>query len=1805
MNINKLSLWQCCKKTIATTMAITMVATSFSWLGGVEVQADELSVDPKVMTVDFANERREMHPKTGVMLVPNEHLTDGRIIPLNISRLRDDFDNQNILNHTPNNQPTVFEHESSRLARVRTAAERLNGLGIQYDPIFCYTPSWLYQGDQPGWKESEGGKHRTPKDIALYKQWVKDNLQFVKDNNLDIMKYGVWNEYWGLDKSVYDDMAIVAWEAMKEVLPDALMGGPSNGVGDAKDFLSFTRRNGLTLDSVSYHKLDASSLDSIGRDTKEMKSLIQNNDIGVKEVYVEEYQSAQEAFNRGNLVNYFAEMEDTGADEALKSHWHGVGYEGFGDMVWVWNQVPGQNGQQPNKNSSIRRDVWWTMKAYAEMSGMNVDVTQPEDAHAIRVRGLASKDVAAGEAKVLVGSDYFDGPYSEGGKMQAVDRAVDLTIKLDNQPFAGEDVRVDVYEVVQDPTPSSGSEQQHSGGKAPDYNRYLSDDTLQNVDDGLQLVASTSYPSSSANLEVNIPEFKRHDVYMYVIKKDASAPGSFCLKGPDDDVAVEQNPTFTWQKASGATAYDLEIATDKQFENVVHAKQDISGESYTLDTNLTIGERYYWRVTAKNAYGSTPAAQGMYYNFIMSESDEVPGRFTMYLVADYSTGVSVTPKFTWAHAYGVEKFKVQVSKTEDFASLVLNEEVGIGTAQQENIGNMGGNHYFYKVPESLKLDNDTDYFSRIVAVNTHGERVMSGKPHGFKTRPAGDAPGAFNLKAVENPESFSLRGSFHWEESNAAFFYTLEIAEDAAFDNIVTTRTHITTNGYTLAQDELEAGTTYYWRVTAHSAKQRQVLNATAYFINDPDPVNITSAENNGAEFTTEQGPSAPLTKAVQVGIGSGTVSVSFNSVENAESYTIYYGTEPGAYSKSTRRAKGETGAKGEHLTKVISGLEDGTTYYFSATATDSEGNESSHHNEVKAVPIVSEAKQRSLALNKKAMASSIESNNAQRKAELAFDDDGGSRWASASNDDEWIYVDLGTKADITGVYLAWETAYGKEYKIQVSDDAKVWTDVYTQADGKGGSENIKFDTPVSGRYVQMKGIKRGSTFGYSLYSFEVYGSYENLAKGATVTSSSQATADNAIDGKDDTAWTTTSDDEWIYVDLGASYELGGAKLTWGDSYGEEYEIQGSRNPDSGWTTLHKEEYGEGEVDEIYFNQTMSGRYMRFKGIKGSTSGYDLKDFQVFGFEIPKVNVALNKPVTSSSNSADDRQVASAAVDGDTATRWASESRDAQWIYVDLEETYDLTGMMISWEASFGKRYKIQVAQDGADLNEASSWVDAYTEYVDNDNPGGVNDIPLNVSARYVRMQGLQRSNQFGFSIWELEIYGEEAIAVEKYTITYDTNGGNPLEETTKEVAKEETYGTLPVPVRDGYVFEGWYTQAEGGEEVTSSMEVTSSHTIYAQWIEELQTAPKLELLQVLYDACAEIAKAEGYTEESMQALQEALQEAQDTIENQSTDSVKVAKAISDLLSVIVSMEKEEVEEVDTAGLQASLDSIAKMENKNYTAESWAALQAAKEAATQVLTKQDVTGEEISVTVAKLTIAVAGLREKTEEKPQQADKSALQIIYRFMLNTQKGNYTDASWNAFQSVLSSAKVVLDRAGATEKEINDSVQALTTAMSALVEKPADQSADKPAANPIKKGDKFTAKNLKYKVTSVSGKTVSVTGASSKTLTSITIPATVKYKDVTFKVTVVADKAFKGYTKLKKVTIGKNVTKIGKQAFSGDKKLTKISIKGTKLKTVGSKAFQKTGKKLTITVPKSKKAAYKKIMNKKGQSSKTVIK
>lgn len=138
-----------------------------------------------------------------------------------------------------------------------------------------------------------------------------------------------------------------------------------------------------------------------------------------------------------------------------------------------------------------------------------------------------------------------------------------------------------------------------------------------------------------------------------------------------------------------------------------------------------------------------------------------------------------------------------------------------------------------------------------------------------------------------------------------------------------------------------------------------------------------------------------------------------------------------------------------------------------------------------------------------------------------------------------------------------------------------------------------------------------------------------------------------------------------------------------------------------------------------------------------------------FNIDFTMDNLAYRKNVVASS-SPGEFEPASCLVDNNSGSRWVSKPNDDEWIYVDLGEPTEVASIVLSWEAAYAKAYKILVTNDTANWQEV---------YATSDGKGGEETVKFKpVKTRYIKMQGIKRATHWGYSLYEMEIYGNEKI---------------------------------------------------------------------------------------------------------------------------------------------------------------------------------------------------------------------------------------------------------------------------------------------------------------------------------------------------------------------------------------------------------------------------------------------------------------
>lgn len=131
---------------------------------------------------------------------------------------------------------------------------------------------------------------------------------------------------------------------------------------------------------------------------------------------------------------------------------------------------------------------------------------------------------------------------------------------------------------------------------------------------------------------------------------------------PDDGEVALPTPTLTWSEAQDAESYTVVVSTSKDLSDPVIYQSGIRGTSYTIETPLTVGQKYYWSVIAVNQHGSTPVANNAVYSFIVGNNTNVPGQFGPHLPTLNAPNEPIRPEFRWSPAYNATSYRLVVSK---------------------------------------------------------------------------------------------------------------------------------------------------------------------------------------------------------------------------------------------------------------------------------------------------------------------------------------------------------------------------------------------------------------------------------------------------------------------------------------------------------------------------------------------------------------------------------------------------------------------------------------------------------------------------------------------------------------------------------------------------------------------------------------------------------------------------------------------------------------------------------------------------------------------------------------------------------------------------------------------------------------------------------------------------------------------------------------------------------------------------------------------------------------------------------------
>ena len=306
-------------------------------------------------------------------------------------------------------------------------------------------------------------------------------------------------------------------------------------------------------------------------------------------------------------------------------------------------------------------------------------------------------------------------------------------------------------------------------------------------------------------------------------------------------------------------------------------------------------------------------------------------------------------------------------------------------------------------------------------------------------------------------------------------------------------------------------------------------------------------------------------------------------------------------------------------------------------------------------------------------------------------------------------------------------------------------------------------------------------------------------------------------------------------------------------------------------------------------------------------------------------------------------------------------------------------------------------------------------------------------------------SSQTDVDAKKAEITAKTADIQTQFTITATAGNGGTIAPTGATKVYKGTSKAFTITPNAGYHVDSLTVDGTAVDVVTeyTFSDVTANHTIAVTFAKDAMTVAKENLLAAINTANEKLAQTDAYTPASLEALQNAVDEAQTVYNKADATQTEVDNAKANVEAKIAALK----EKADKSALRLAVKAAegeAALTDK-YTEESIAALQTAIDAANRVLADDNATQAEVDAQVEAVNAAKAALEEKkapvVKEELEKAVADATEVVGA----TDK--YTEASLAALQSAIDAANAVLQNPDATQDEIDAAVQSVKEAKEAL--------------------------------------------------------------------------------------------------------------------------------------------------------------
>ena len=309
-------------------------------------------------------------------------------------------------------------------------------------------------------------------------------------------------------------------------------------------------------------------------------------------------------------------------------------------------------------------------------------------------------------------------------------------------------------------------------------------------------------------------------------------PPPVLVSPANNSTGLQLTDTLVWNASTGAASYRVQLATDSLFTNIVVNDSTVTTTSRIV-TGLLNNTKYYWRVNAKNTNGVSA------YSTVWNFSTLIISAPLLVAPLNNSINVSLSPLLDWGDVTGAATYNLQLANNSGFTIPII--DLSSLTVSQ------------YQLPASI-LQPNTMYYWRASATNTNGTSSWS-TVWNFTTLPAPNIP--VLISPTNGSNILTLTPTLDWSDVIGATSYTLQVATDTNFTNLVINLNSLTISQYSVPTGILIGNTTYYWRVRAVNETGPGPWSARWNFrtITIPPAPNLVAPPNN----STNQPPAVFL----------------------------------------------------------------------------------------------------------------------------------------------------------------------------------------------------------------------------------------------------------------------------------------------------------------------------------------------------------------------------------------------------------------------------------------------------------------------------------------------------------------------------------------------------------------------------------------------------------------------------------------------------------------------------------------------------------------------------------------------------------------------------------------------------------------------------------------------------------------------------------------------------------------------------------------------------------------------------------